>query len=105
MQDTVIMGRTINGSPPGLIVLTIKLDQDKDIWVGECLELGTATYASSVSELQEELVDAILLQLNEVERLGFIDEYLRDHQIKILPWPKTVAGTPSDHWNLVGAGI
>ena len=108
MLDTIVVGRRVDWSPPSLIVMTLKLDQDKDNWVGECLELGTAAYANSISELREELVDAILLQLNEVECLGFIDEYLQEHQVKVLVWSKaSPSGTSeaSDPWDLVGAPV
>ena len=108
MLDTIVVGRRVDWSPPSLIVMTLKLDQDKDNWVGECLELGTAAYASSISELREELADAILLQLNEVERLGFIDEYLQERQVKVMVWSKALpsgASEASDPWDLVGAAV
>ena len=105
MLDTIVVGHRVDWSPPSLIVMTLKLDQDKDNWVGECLELGTAAYASSISELREELADAILLQLNEVERLGFIDEYLQERQVKVLHWSKAFPSEASDPWDLVGVAV
>ena len=47
-----------------------------------CLELGTTTFADTLDELRKEISDAVTLQLDEIERLGFIEEFLRDHSVQ-----------------------
>ena len=70
MRETAVaVHRSIEGHD-GLILLTLDLRRNGKSWLGTRIELGTAAYADSLEELREELLDAISLQLNEVERLG-----------------------------------
>ena len=85
MRDLcVALQRDDEGNPSGIVVLTSDIDEYEKQWVGTVLELGVSTYADSLDELRKELSEAILLQLNEVERLGYIDEYLREHGVRKL---------------------
>ena len=38
--------------------------------------LGTSTFSDKLEDTQAELREALELQLNEVERLGYVREYL-----------------------------
>ena len=83
-----------------VITLTLLLNEEGERWVGECLELGTGAYGDSLEEAHEQLLEAVLLQLNEMERLGFIEDYLREHNVRLQPLTEP---TGKDRWSLVGS--
>ena len=64
------------------IRVTCVYSQEGDQWVGVCKESGTSTFADSLEQTRIELAEAIELQLSEVERLGFADEYLAENCIR-----------------------
>lgn len=66
-------------------MLTIDFREHLGQWLAECLELGTATYAETLDEVRREIRDNVTLQLNSVEELGFMDEYLRQHTVALIP--------------------
>lgn len=85
MRDSLVALQKDNeGKPAGIVVLTADIDEFDGKWVGTVLELGVSTYADSLNELRDELIEAVLLQLNEIERLGYVDEYLREHGVRKL---------------------
>ncbi len=107
MRDTAIaIRKDEQGAPNGVIVLTADYDEYDEKWVGTILELGVSTYADSLKDLRHELSEATLLQLNEVERLGYMDEYLIDHGVKVL-----ALSAPQNNlealarWDLAAAGV
>ena len=63
------------------ITVTCVYSQEGSQWVGICEESGTSAFADSLEQTRIELVEAIELQLSEVERLGFADEYLAENSI------------------------
>lgn len=75
------------GKPDFIIPLTFDITKEEEKWVGVCLELGTSTFADSLEGVKEELMEAISLQLNETEKLGFIWDYLREHNVRIVDFP------------------
>lgn len=86
MRDTAtVIHRNTVGSPDYVIVLTFEFSQESDQWVGLCLELGTSTFASTLEETELELQEAVELQLNEVERLGYIQDYLAENHVRVVP--------------------
>ena len=55
------------------VVLTFRFEPEDDGWFGKCVELGTATWAESLAQLEEELRDLVglhLVTLKETGRLG-----------------------------------
>ncbi len=46
------------------------------------LKLGTSAFADTLEELRKEIGDAVTLQLGEMERLGFFEDFLRDHNLR-----------------------
>ncbi len=64
------------------ILLSLQFKQEGGKWLAECLELGTATYAETLEEAQRELLEAVSLHLNQVEQMGIIDEFLREHGVR-----------------------
>ena len=89
MRDTIIAihyDKEIR-SPDFVFPLTIDLERERDQWTGTCLELGTSTFADTLDGVRKELQEAITLQLNEVERLGFTSDYLEENRVPIIRLP------------------
>ena len=91
MRETGIAIRSRDGKPKGAILLTIDFKEYLGQWLAECLELGTATYADTLEVVREEIRDSVTLQLGSVEGLGFMDEYLHQHNVPLIPFE-----TPSE---------
>ncbi len=86
MRDTAtVIHRNTEGSTDYVIVLTFEFSQELDRWVGLCLELGTSTFADTLDQIRLELQEAVELQLNEVERLGYIQDYLAENHVRVVP--------------------
>ena len=51
-------------------------------WLAECPELGTATFGRSVTQAEERLKEAILLQLNTLNDVGEVDRFFKEHGIE-----------------------
>lgn len=77
--------RSRDGKPKEAVLLTIDFREHLGQWLAECLELGTATYAETLEEVRREIRESVTLQLNSVEELGFMDEYLRRHNVALIP--------------------
>jgi hypothetical protein len=103
MQGPLIMVSKGDGVPLVVVVLTANFEQEEDKWVGTVLELGISTYADTIEVLRQELADAVILQLNEVERLGFMDEYLKEHGVRQAFLPAG-EGVQRDRWSLLPLG-
>ena len=94
MRDTVVaIHRGKDGILDYFISLTLEYIEEDDKWVGTCLESGTSTFAKTLSQVRKELSEAVSLQFNEVERLGFIKEYLTEHSIHMNPIHAARGGT------------
>ena len=86
MRDiATVIHRNGQGSPDYVIVLTFEFSQESDQWVGLCLELGTSTFGDTLEQTRLELQEATELQLNEVERLGYIQDYLAENHVRVVP--------------------
>ena len=86
MRDTEVaihLGK--KGTPEYIILLTFDYKEEGENWVGICVELGTSTFAASLKEVQKELREAVSLQLNEVEQMGFMKEDLAEHNVQAIP--------------------
>ena len=71
------------GSSDYAITLTCTYTQESGQWVGVCEELGTSAFSDTLEHAQVELREAMDLQLNEVERLGYAREYLDKNQVPV----------------------
>ena len=69
------------------VTLMCRYTQEAGQWVGVCEELGTSAFSDTLAQAQAELRDALELQLNEVERLGYVREYLDRNQVEVVPIP------------------
>ena len=86
MRDTAtVIHRNTEGSPDYVVVLTFEFSQESELWVGLCLELGTSSFSDTLEQTRLELQEATELQLNEVERLGYIQDYLADNHVCMVP--------------------
>ncbi len=74
-------------------------EEDDGRWSAVCRELGTPAYADALDEASSQLKDAILLQISEMERLGYIEAFLEDHDVHLVPPSRTPR-----QWDLVEAG-
>ena len=68
-------------------VLSVEFSQDGDQWVGVCKELDTAAHADTLDEADEQLRDAVSLQLNEMEKIADVREYLVQNHVELLLVP------------------
>lgn len=91
MRETTIAIRSRDGGPKEAILLTIDFREHSGQWLAECLELGTATHADTLEEVRREILENVMLQLDGVEELGFMEEYLRQHSVQLLPLETTSA--------------
>ena len=86
MRDTIIAIHQEKeiGSPDFLFSLTFDLEKEGEQWTATCLELGTSTFGDTLDEARQELQEAVTLQLNEMERLGFIADYLQENRVPVI---------------------
>ena len=75
------------GSPDYFMPLTMEYVFQEGKRVGSCLEIGTSGFADELDEMKSRLFEAVDLQLSEVERLGFLEEFLQDHSVSAYPIP------------------
>lgn len=66
----------------GFVILTLAFRQDGRRWTGECLELGTATYARTLKQTQDELAEMVTLHLNSLEDVGECERFFKEHGIR-----------------------
>ena len=86
MRDTAtVIHRDSEGSADYVVLLTLDFQEEAGDWVGVCLELGTAAEAGDLGQAREQLRESVELQLNEMERLCHIDEYLADNHVQVVP--------------------
>ncbi|MXY22667.1 MAG: hypothetical protein F4Y49_15200 [Dehalococcoidia bacterium] len=65
--------------------LTCEYKREDGQWVGICRELGTSAYSEELEDAETQLAEAIKLQLDEMERLGYAEEYLEDNGVTPVP--------------------
>ncbi len=77
MQETItVIHADGRGFSDYAVILTCAYTQEAGQWIGVCEELGTSAFSDTLAQTQVELREALELQLNEVERLGDVREYL-----------------------------
>ena len=77
--------RDAQGSVDYWGVLTVEFGQEDGQWVGLCHELGTATHADTLDQVEAELWEAIDLQLNEMALITDVFQYLRENRVSFGP--------------------
>jgi hypothetical protein len=69
----------------GFVVLTLQFRQSDERWLGECLELGTATDGRSLKQVHSELMELVLFHLDSLEAVGERDRFFREQGITLYP--------------------
>ncbi len=64
-------------------VVTFEFRREADQWLGECLELGTATFGASVDEVAEELADLVALHLQSLQDADELERFFENHKIPL----------------------
>ncbi|MCY4556149.1 MAG: hypothetical protein OXF79_07165 [Chloroflexi bacterium] len=92
MSDTILMTESVQvihsdefGKSDYIINLTLNYYQEAGQWIGFCEELGTSAFADDLEQTQAELREAVELQLNGVERITDVRDYLVDNEVVIQP--------------------
>ena len=67
----------------GYVTLTLKFEQEQDVWVGLCLELGTSTFADTLEECHSALDALVSDHLNALEELGEREKFFAEHGVRI----------------------
>ena len=67
----------------GFVVLHLRFWKKEERWYGECLELGTSTFAGTLERTQEELAELAALHLNALEGAGERTRFFREHRIRL----------------------
>lgn len=65
------------------VTLTFKFEQEQDVWVGLCLELGTSTFADSMEDCQSALAELVSDHLNALEEFGERESFFAEHGIQL----------------------
>ena len=73
---------TLRRSVKGFVILTLAFRQENKQWVGECLELGTSTFARTFKQVHRELIELVELDLNTLEQIGDRERFFKEHGIK-----------------------
>lgn len=100
-EQAAYLHRGNQGNYDHVLTLTLDYVEESGQWVGVCLELGTSTFAESLETVRLELREAVELQLNELERLRVVEEYLRDNHVPYLPIEPAASREPG----FVAAGV
>jgi len=67
------------------IILAIIFNKEEDgRWTAECEQLGTATYADTLQQVEEEILEMVELHLNALESVGERKRFFRENKIKML---------------------
>lgn len=75
----------------GFALLTLEFHKEGQLWVGQCLELGTACDGRSIEKVREHLTRLVTLHLNGLEQIGERDRIFKERGIKFY-----TDGEPSD---------
>ena len=67
----------------GFAVLTLEFHKEGRLWVGECLELGTATDGRNLDSVERELVKLAVLHLDGLEDIGERERVFKERGIKL----------------------
>lgn len=83
MKETVTLFYSYSDRVDHVILLNFEYIEEDGRWVGFCIELGTSAYSDSLDHTRQELRDAVTLQLDSLDTLGHVWEFLRDNHVSI----------------------
>ena len=67
----------------GFVVLTFEFHREGRLWVGECLELGTATDGRSLPRVEKELAALVSIHLQGLDAIGERERLFSERGIKL----------------------
>ncbi|MEN6479435.1 MAG: hypothetical protein ABFD20_07325 [Anaerolineales bacterium] len=65
------------------ILVTLTVRREGDLYVSECVQLGTASCGASPQEALDNIREATLLYLNTLEELGICEETLAQRGVPL----------------------
>lgn len=65
------------------VKLTLKVWREADQWLGECQELGTATFGDTFEEAKQALEEAVQLNLEGLSETGELCRFLEENRIRV----------------------
>jgi hypothetical protein len=85
------------------VLLTLEFKKKRRIWVGKCLELGTATFGDSLEAAKQELIDLTVIHLNGLEEAGLRERIFDARGVKVYKAIPPAAPGPDSDSTLVQA--
>ncbi len=79
------MKHTKQTEEQGVIILTEVVEEEGDLFVSTCKELGTSSCGDSIEEALSNLEEAIWVHLNALQETGERDRVFREKGIDIRP--------------------
>ena len=70
-----------------MVALTLQFWREDGVWIGECVELGTATDAEALETLLNTLPELVTIHLNGLEDIGEREQVFREYGIMVTPLP------------------
>jgi predicted RNase H-like HicB family nuclease len=67
----------------GFVILTLEFRREGGYWLGRCRELGTSTFARTLSQVRRELVELVELHLNGLDEAGERERFFHEHHIRL----------------------
>ena len=71
----------------GYAILTLSFHKEGRVWVGVCNELGTSAYAPKLEQARDQLMEAIHLHLEALEKTGERNRFFREQNIRVYTAP------------------
>ena len=79
----------------GYVTLTLKFQVEGDVWVGECLDLSTSTYADTLEECQEALDELVETHMDVMDEVGERDRFFDRWGVAVHSGGQTPIGLPA----------
>ncbi len=73
----------------GYVTVSLCYYREEGQWLGECLELGTATFAESLEQCQEGLEELVVVDLEVLEEIGERERFFQQWGIVAHPTRET----------------
>ena len=81
------------------VTLTLSFEREGDVWVGDCLELGTSTYADTLEACEDELGELVVEHIDVLEEIGERDRFFEEWGIIV----RSTSDTPAQ-FTIRGSG-
>jgi hypothetical protein len=65
-------------------LLTLRATFDGSQWVCTCLDFGVSSFGSNLKEVEQEVLDMTLDQIQTLEELGDLNDYVARHRVPSL---------------------